>query len=147
MIDFIGFKYVFSLLNVMSKYWLRPQQNQANLPRRLRRIRLHLCVNHVTALYQLINRVSLYVLSTWQADHSWRIVCYDYVTGRSQLTNRVPPRDIPTGCYDCGDGFYNPKTRVVVDYQHKFLRNAGAWLMCTGVIFVVLCTSTLQKSL
>jgi hypothetical protein len=22
------------------------------------------------------------------------------VTGRSQLTNRVPPRDIPEGCYD-----------------------------------------------
>lgn len=47
------------------------------------------------------------------------------VTGRSQLTNRVPPRDIPEGCYDCGDGFYNPQTRVVVDYNHKFLRNAG----------------------
>lgn len=46
-------------------------------------------------------------------------------TGRSQLTNRVPPREIPEGCYDCGDGFYNPKTRVVVDYNQKFLRNAG----------------------
>ncbi|XP_046552601.1 MORN repeat-containing protein 5-like [Haliotis rubra] len=44
--------------------------------------------------------------------------------GRSQLTNRVPPRDIPEGCYDCGDGFYNPVSRVVVDYNHKFLRNA-----------------------
>ncbi|XP_045196012.2 MORN repeat-containing protein 5-like [Mercenaria mercenaria] len=44
--------------------------------------------------------------------------------GRSQLTNRVPPRDIPEGCYDCGDGFYDPKTRVVVDYNKKFLRNA-----------------------
>ncbi|CAG2217929.1 MORN repeat-containing protein 5 [Mytilus edulis] len=44
--------------------------------------------------------------------------------GRSQLTNRVPPRDIPEGCYDCGDGFYNPDTRVVVDYNQKFLRNA-----------------------
>lgn len=45
--------------------------------------------------------------------------------GRSQLTNRIPPREIPEGCYDCGDGFYNPKTRVVVDYDNKFLRNAG----------------------
>ncbi|KAL5013015.1 hypothetical protein ScPMuIL_011566 [Solemya velum] len=42
----------------------------------------------------------------------------------SQLTNRVPPREIPAGCYDCGDGFYNPQTRVVIDYDHKFLRNA-----------------------
>lgn len=47
------------------------------------------------------------------------------VSGRSQLTNRVPPREIPEGCYDCGDGFYDPRTRVVVDYNHKFLRNAG----------------------
>lgn len=45
--------------------------------------------------------------------------------GRSQLTDRVPPREIPEGCYDCGDGFYNPISRVVVDYNHKFLRNAG----------------------
>ncbi|KAL4219591.1 MORN repeat-containing protein 5 [Mactra antiquata] len=44
--------------------------------------------------------------------------------GRSQLTNRVPPREIPSGCYDCGDGFYDPKSRVVVDYNKKFLRNA-----------------------
>ncbi|KAK7505005.1 hypothetical protein BaRGS_00003575 [Batillaria attramentaria] len=44
--------------------------------------------------------------------------------GRSQLTNKVPPREIPEGCYDCGDGFYNPNTRVVVDYNNKFLRNA-----------------------
>nr|XP_028570298.1 MORN repeat-containing protein 5 isoform X3 [Podarcis muralis] len=44
--------------------------------------------------------------------------------GISQLTNLDPPRVIPAGCYDCGDGFYNPKTRVVVDYHHRFLRNA-----------------------
>jgi len=44
--------------------------------------------------------------------------------GRCQLTNRVPPREIPEGCYDCGDGFYNPITRIVSDYQNKFLRNA-----------------------
>lgn len=49
----------------------------------------------------------------------------DLFLGRSQLTNRVPPRDIPEGCYDCGDGFYDPKSRVVVDYNKKFLRNAG----------------------
>ncbi|XP_065593440.1 MORN repeat-containing protein 5 isoform X1 [Cyrtonyx montezumae] len=44
--------------------------------------------------------------------------------GNSQLTNLDPPRKIPEGCYDCGDGFYNPKTRIVVDYKLRFLRNA-----------------------
>jgi hypothetical protein len=44
--------------------------------------------------------------------------------GRSQLTNQTPARVIPKGCYDCGDGFYNPETRVVNSYNHKFLRNA-----------------------
>ncbi|XP_041914576.1 MORN repeat-containing protein 5 [Alosa sapidissima] len=44
--------------------------------------------------------------------------------GESQLTNLVPPQVIPDGCYDCGDGFYDPKTRVVTDYHHNFLRNA-----------------------
>ncbi|XP_040818735.1 MORN repeat-containing protein 5 [Ochotona curzoniae] len=41
-----------------------------------------------------------------------------------QLTNLDPPRKIPKGCYDCGDGFYNPITRVVKDYKNRFLRNA-----------------------
>ncbi|NWS73121.1 MORN5 protein, partial [Crotophaga sulcirostris] len=44
--------------------------------------------------------------------------------GISQLTNLDPPRKIPEGCYDCGDGFYNPETRVIVDYKLRFLRNA-----------------------
>ncbi|XP_031457785.1 MORN repeat-containing protein 5 isoform X2 [Phasianus colchicus] len=44
--------------------------------------------------------------------------------GISQLTNLDPPRQIPAGCYDCGDGFYNPETRIVTDYELKFLRNA-----------------------
>lgn len=46
-------------------------------------------------------------------------------SGIPHFTNLDPPKIIPEGCYDCGDGFYNPKTRVVVDYKHKFLRNAG----------------------
>ncbi len=48
-----------------------------------------------------------------------------FMTGRSQLTNREPPLEIPEGCYDCGDGFYDPRTRVISTYDHKFLRNAG----------------------
>ncbi|XP_069627319.1 MORN repeat-containing protein 5 isoform X2 [Haliaeetus albicilla] len=44
--------------------------------------------------------------------------------GTSQLTNLDPPKKIPEGCYDCGDGFYNPETRVIVDYKLRFLRNA-----------------------
>ena len=45
--------------------------------------------------------------------------------GRSQLTNSIPPREVPSDCYDCGDGFYNPETRVVKNYAGRFLRNAG----------------------
>ncbi|XP_015734834.1 MORN repeat-containing protein 5 isoform X2 [Coturnix japonica] len=44
--------------------------------------------------------------------------------GNSQITNLDPPRQIPDGCYDCGDGFYNPKTRIVNDYERRFLRYA-----------------------
>ncbi|PAA61479.1 hypothetical protein BOX15_Mlig026783g1 [Macrostomum lignano] len=44
--------------------------------------------------------------------------------GRSQLTNRIPPREIPKGCYDCGESFYNPNTRVVMNPNMKFVRNA-----------------------
>lgn len=46
-------------------------------------------------------------------------------SGISQLTNLDPPRKIPEGCFDCGDGFYNPNTRTVTDYELRFLRNAG----------------------
>ncbi|KAL1266906.1 hypothetical protein QQF64_002581 [Cirrhinus molitorella] len=45
--------------------------------------------------------------------------------GKSQLTDRDPPRAIPDCCYDSGDGFYDPSTRVVKDYEGNFLRNAG----------------------
>ncbi|KAK2888384.1 hypothetical protein Q8A73_019832 [Channa argus] len=45
--------------------------------------------------------------------------------GESQLTNLHPPRVIPDGCYDCGDGFYDPTIRVVTSYAGRFLRNAG----------------------
>ncbi|CAL1543526.1 unnamed protein product [Lymnaea stagnalis] len=44
--------------------------------------------------------------------------------GHESLVNNEPRHEIPQGYYDCGDGFYNPKTRVVVDYNLKFLRNA-----------------------
>ncbi|XP_051541399.1 MORN repeat-containing protein 5 [Myxocyprinus asiaticus] len=43
--------------------------------------------------------------------------------GESQLTDQDPPRVIPDGCYDSGDGFYDPNTRVIKDYDGKFLRN------------------------
>ncbi|XP_026862773.2 MORN repeat-containing protein 5 isoform X1 [Electrophorus electricus] len=44
--------------------------------------------------------------------------------GESQLTDEDPPRVIPDGCYGCGDGFYDPTTRVIIDYEGSFLRNA-----------------------
>ncbi|KAM3600431.1 uncharacterized protein V6R79_023427 [Siganus canaliculatus] len=44
--------------------------------------------------------------------------------GKSQLTNVHPALVIPNGCYDCGDGFYNPSTRVITSYTGRFLRTA-----------------------
>lgn len=59
-------------------------------------------------------------------------------TGRSQLSNDVPPRSIPENCYDCGDGFYNPESRIVNDYSGKFLRNAGKYhLIKISVNFMI----------
>ncbi|KAF8571709.1 hypothetical protein P879_03102 [Paragonimus westermani] len=43
--------------------------------------------------------------------------------GRSQLVDKEPAREIPEGCYDTGDGFYDPVKRTVMDYTGKFLRN------------------------
>ncbi|KAM9841692.1 MORN repeat-containing protein 5 [Aulostomus maculatus] len=55
--------------------------------------------------------------------------------GESQLTNLHPPRVIPDGCFDCGDGFYDPTTRVVTSYTGRFLRNADdaehGWIVRT----------------
>ncbi|XP_020924063.1 MORN repeat-containing protein 5 isoform X2 [Sus scrofa] len=59
--------------------------------------------------------------------------------GISQLTNMDPPREIPPGWYDCGDGFYNPTTRIVKDYRGRFLRNAGRMLQSRlGSVYVCL---------
>merc|ERR1712098_9999 len=44
--------------------------------------------------------------------------------GRSQLTNDHPPRKIPEGHYDTGDGFYDPVKRIVNNYEGAFLRYA-----------------------
>lgn len=30
-----------------------------------------------------------------------------------QITNKVPHRAVPLGCYDTGDGFYSTKTKCV----------------------------------
>nr|XP_041575546.1 MORN repeat-containing protein 5 isoform X2 [Taeniopygia guttata] len=49
--------------------------------------------------------------------------------GIAQLTNLDPPKIIPKGCYDFADGFYNPKTRVIVDYKRRFLKNAEIGLL------------------
>ncbi|XP_029693219.1 MORN repeat-containing protein 5 isoform X1 [Takifugu rubripes] len=60
-------------------------------------------------------------------------------SGESQLTEPHPPHAIPEGCYDCGEGFYDPRTRAVTSYEGGFLRNAGqtenkeAWLHSKGI--------------
>jgi len=42
----------------------------------------------------------------------------------SQITNNHPPQPIPAGCYDTGDGIYNPETGLIEEYSGRFLRRA-----------------------
>ncbi|KAM9793335.1 MORN repeat-containing protein 5 [Syngnathus typhle] len=55
--------------------------------------------------------------------------------GESQLTDLHPPREIPEGCYDCGDGFYDAATRTITSYDGTFLREADdsehEWILRT----------------
>ncbi len=44
--------------------------------------------------------------------------------GRTQLTDKEVPVELPLGWYDSGDGLYNPENRVVYTYANIFLRNA-----------------------
>lgn len=55
----------------------------------------------------------------------WRLTRWDHPAGETQLSSLHPPRIIPRGCYDCGDGFYDPGTRKVTSYEGVFLRKAG----------------------
>lgn len=50
---------------------------------------------------------------------------WDHPAGETQLSSLHPPRTIPHGCYDCGDGFYDPRTGKVTSYEGVFLRKAG----------------------
>ncbi|KAG4104771.1 MORN repeat-containing protein 5 [Neocallimastix lanati (nom. inval.)] len=44
--------------------------------------------------------------------------------GISQLCNNVEGApNIPQGCYDCGDGYYNPKSNRIFTYTGLHLRN------------------------
>ncbi|KAJ8716519.1 hypothetical protein PYW07_003146 [Mythimna separata] len=38
--------------------------------------------------------------------------------GKSLVTPNMPPRAIPPGHYDSGDGFYNPETKLVYSYDN-----------------------------
>lgn len=58
------------------------------------------------------------------------LVCQSFkmvslLQGRSQLTDQDPPPTIPEGMYDCGDGFYDPVTRKIINHDWVFLRNTG----------------------
>jgi len=64
------------------------------------------------------------------------LYAYAHVLGQSQLTNVSPARKILPFCYDCGDGFYNPDTRVVFSEDYKFIRNASAYHKSTDVNLV-----------
>lgn len=81
------------------------------------------CYGDVTFVIYLDKGMNTEKNKNTKQSKSFVVVVFN--SGISQLTNLDPPRKIPAGCYDCGDGFYNPETRIVVDYKLRFLRNAG----------------------
>ena len=62
----------------------------------------------------------IYIYQSQSPNSSHSLISFQ---GISQLTNMDPPRKIPPGCYDCGDGFYNPNTRIVKELD----RSLGHW--------------------
>ncbi|VDP98133.1 unnamed protein product [Trichobilharzia regenti] len=65
--------------------------------------------------------------ATWERGHPKNVLTAEHAPdqSRSQLVDKEPRKQIPPGCYDTGDGFYDPLTRVVTDYTGRFLRNSG----------------------
>ena len=44
--------------------------------------------------------------------------------GLTLITNDIKgPKNIPEGCYDIGDGYYDPSKRVICDYDQNFKRD------------------------
>jgi hypothetical protein len=52
--------------------------------------------------------------------------------GQSQLVDVEPAREIPDGCYDTGDGYFNPELGLIHNYEGRCLRAPGleelAWI-------------------
>eukprot|EP00274_Cyanoptyche_gloeocystis_P001474 CAMPEP_0196660642 /NCGR_PEP_ID=MMETSP1086-20130531/40768_1 /TAXON_ID=77921 /ORGANISM="Cyanoptyche gloeocystis , Strain SAG4.97" /LENGTH=153 /DNA_ID=CAMNT_0041995161 /DNA_START=74 /DNA_END=532 /DNA_ORIENTATION=- len=42
--------------------------------------------------------------------------------GESQACDSEKAPDIPQGCYDVGDGYFNPDKGKIYSYQHKYIR-------------------------
>jgi len=42
--------------------------------------------------------------------------------GRTLYNDRLPPPELRPGCYDTGDGTYDPQTGVVTGYNGQKLR-------------------------
>lgn len=44
--------------------------------------------------------------------------------GLTLITNDVKgPKDVPEGCYDIGDGYYDPTKRILCEYDGNFKRD------------------------
>lgn len=80
----------------------------------------------------VVNIVVIMDFKKYRRSRPIKIVIGSFLTlpGRSQLTNMDPPQTIPKGMYDCGDGFYDPVVRTVINYDSVFLRNTGRLCKC-----------------
>ena len=44
--------------------------------------------------------------------------------GKTLICNEMDgPKNIPEGCYDIGDGYYDPTKRIICNYDHEFKRD------------------------
>ena len=78
-----------------------------------------------TICLSFLNYVTSFVVVCLNTYNQSLTLSLSDLAGEPQLTDSL--RVIPDGCYDCGDGFYDPNARVITDYEHHFLRNAGEW--------------------
>ena len=83
-------------------------------------------LNSFFSLFSVLLLLLLLLLNIGHDRRFYSEVCQGLKpAGRSQLTDLDPPRAVPEGLYDAGDGFYDAEKKIVFDYEMKFLRNAN----------------------
>lgn len=64
--------------------------------------------------------------------------------GQERVTNKMPPRPIPPGCFDVGEGFYKPKLSGIVSANetNQIKRSVKIKLLNNKLIVTIFCERT-----